>query len=349
MSTASLNAWRVQVRIVELLPTATTKTREKIIGQLTAESRRWSCTSSAEFDAMADLRLQTLCKAVEEGVPSPKSVAEQNRQIRYRNRRRRAQYYPLLPPKEVLETEIPEPSPVCSIPAPPARREYIPMEIDPKDRALIDRAISIGIRKILPAKLRHKKSLGTFYLGVDPVSGDKIYEDRFAENQIVDDIRSKVWEKLLEPERGLYKDGKPNTKDAYNWARRLCTDWLRQEYSDSTPNGALAVASQQNEVTVQDDDANEGGASPEIIMPWDQVDLSKPAQFEESVYRLISASEDGDRRAAVHALKTERPEDYQFIVSYAEGLRDGGRRYSLQERQRALNIRRWLKRRSELK
>jgi hypothetical protein len=332
----SLNLWRAQVRLVELLPSATSKARETILSRLTTDSRRWSCQSSADFDAIADMRLETLCREVSEGSPTG-SIAERNAGIRSRNQQRKAHYYPFLPPKESLEDEIPEPVSARVITAPPARQKYSPIDIDPKHRVLMDRAIDIGIRKILPAKLRHKKYLGTYYLGKDSVTEEKMYEDRYAETQIPDDIRSKVWTKLLEPECGLYKDGKPNTKDAYNWARRLSTDWLREELP------TLPVS--QMDLPKPDPDSDDGQDS---VEPWDRVDLSKPAQFEESVFRIVRASEDKERAAALAALKDKSPDDHKFIVEYVEGTRVN-KPYSLLDRQRALNIRRWLGRRAPVR
>jgi hypothetical protein len=310
-SDQSLNIWRCQIKIAETLPAASESTRGQILAQLTAESRQWSFTSPTEHDAAADLRLEQLCREVGDGLPFSKSVAELNAAIRARNKQRREHYYPLLPPAGELEKELPEPRPVRSIPAPPARPAYVPIDIDDEHRKAIDKAITNGTRKVLPSKLR-ATSAG-----------------------ISDDVRQKVWATLLEQEL-LYVGGEPNTLVAYNWARRLSTDWLRTELK-TMPVSQMDLTST---------DGGENGETVEPTMPWDWVNLSQPAQLEGPVWTMLNIGEDLDRQTVLNELKTEKPEDYEFIVKYVEG---NGTRYSLAERQRALNIRRWLGRRAPVR
>jgi hypothetical protein len=293
---SNLNVWRCQFRIAELLPEGSETTRGRVLARLQNESRQWHCESQTEYDAIAATRIEQLCLN-----PAP-SIAEQNQAIRRRNQRVKDYFYPLLPPGE-LEQEIPEPVLTRPIAALPERPANIPINIDEQHRKLLDEWITNGIRKVLPAKLRH------------------------AAMQIKDDIRQKVWEHLLEME-SLYVNGEPNTKAAYNWARRLSTEYLRNELP------TMPVS----QMDLTQEDGGENGEFIEATMPWDKSPAGQYADDNQD----FSKEEGDERRAVLEELKAERPKDYEFIVDY-KGTGNGTR--SLAERQRALNIRRWLGRR----
>jgi hypothetical protein len=198
-----------------------------------------------------------------------------------------------------------------------------PLPISPEEVAKIDRAIRIGVRKVLPLRL-----LSRVYTGVS-ASG----RATFAQTQIADDIRQNIFVTLLDT-KALKVGNAVNTKAAYNLARRYAKDWLRKELPVMPVSQMdLPQADPEDEET-------------ELIEPWDKVDLSDLSRmnYDDGTWQILGWWEDDSRRRALDLLKNEKPEDHQFILTYATGLRKG-QKYSLKERHRALTIRRWLERR----
>jgi hypothetical protein len=149
----------------------------------------------------------------------------------------------------------------------------------------INQAIRKGVRKVLPARL-----LSRTYVGIDPTTGKEVY----SETQIADDIRQDVWVKLLEKET-------LDTKAAFNWARRQSKDWERREFR------TMPVSQMNLPLADPEDDDSEG------VMPWDAVDLSKPAQLDPQTGHLLSHLEDA-KREYIFAHTPQK--DRRFLTRY---------------------------------
>jgi hypothetical protein len=198
-----------------------------------------------------------------------------------------------------------------------------PLPISPEEVAKIDRAIRIGVRKVLPSKVLSKVYTGISYSG----------RATFAQTQIADDIRQKVFVRLLDTNT-LKVGDTVNTKAAYNLARRYSTDWLRKEMP--------VMPTSQMDLLHADPEDEES----EVIEPQDRVDPSDfyRANLDAGTLQILGWELDDSKIRALDLLRTEKPEDHQFIITYAIGLRKG-QRYSLKDRHKALTIRRWMRRR----
>lgn len=64
-----IDNWRVQVRILTILPNASNRTRDAIISRLYSQKFQ-PCNSQAEFNQVVDLRLESLCREFRDKVPS---------------------------------------------------------------------------------------------------------------------------------------------------------------------------------------------------------------------------------------------------------------------------------------
>jgi hypothetical protein len=166
------------------------------------------------------------------------------------------------------------------------------------------RSLRAGASKSIPSHFRSDKFLGYSKTGREIVSTTDFVRDAVQDG----------WVQLLED---AARDGQAN-----GLGRSAGRDLVRE---------------QRRYVLLPQDRVDETGDST-TTAPWDEIDSSDyyRANFADDVRRALISAKHDQQRGVLLQLRDERPDDYEFLISYLAGRRKG--RFTRQERNRAGSI-----------
>lgn len=113
--------------------------------------------------------------------------------------------------------------------------------------------------------------------------------------EVREDLTQEVWVILLE-------QGTLDTKSAYNKGRSVAKTWIRDR-------AKIPLIAQKGPYGVDEEDE---------LLPWDKVDLSKPAQMEEQTITALSHADDAERERIFNNLHQD---DRRFLARYCSQKR----------------------------